>query len=187
MILCCSHNFNDWSDLWAFLTAIATITLAWIAYSQLNKLRSTNNTQILVHLEDEWNSNSMKIKRVELATYIKSYNETSIEERNYDKINLHLQPVFDFIEKIALLTNEGNFELKWVFHLYSYALQNYWELATNIGYLDYIRKFDNGNEFYDQYEILYNKLINKYKLSKSSADDLSNFIDEEINLNSTNF
>jgi hypothetical protein len=172
----------NWTEFWTFVAAIATIALALIAYFQLNKLRATNNSQILVHFEDEWNSNSMKDKRIELSKKLKVFIETPEDKKNCGDIDLYIQPVFDFIEKVALLTNEGNFELKWVYHLYAYAIQNYWELVTNTGYFTYVRKMNNGVEIYDQTEILYYKIINVYHLTKYSENDLLGFLEEEINL-----
>lgn len=39
-----------------FLVAIATFLLAIIAYIQLKKIVSQNETQIIFHLEQEWNT-----------------------------------------------------------------------------------------------------------------------------------
>src|SRR6185312_5027727 len=109
---CNCHHF-DWSLLWTALTAIGTIGLSVIAYYQLTKLRETNTIQLLVHIESEWNSSDMRKKRRTLAEKLKTALKDVEENKqiDYDELDNSVQDVFDYIEKLAFLTNDGSFEL----------------------------------------------------------------------------
>ncbi len=168
-----------------FLLSFITFLLVIVAYLQLSKLSSSNSLQILMHTEQEWNSNDMKLGRQILANKLKNYgtDKTHFHADYLIEIGNEIEYILDFFEKVGLFTKEGEIRLKYVYELYSYYLQGYWEQCEE----DYVKKIRikyKDDDLYSQCEWLYNKIIQKYKEEKLSKDDIIIFCSDESDLKS---
>ena len=83
-----------------------------------------------------------------------------------------------------MLSNNNEFKLDYVYNLYSYYMQSYWEIVCEYGYIDAVRTKYHDSTLYNQFETFYNKLMSnqKYQLEKYKIEDLKKFKNDEKNL-----
>ena len=165
-----------------------------VAVEQIKKTRESTNIQSLHNVLNRFNSKEMRKYRCNLAKYILNYEgdfenkisllKSDIDSRfNKDKIkasyfkNIIESVIYEF-EVLGYFKEKNIYELNDVYQLFSYEFQNYWLLAENIGYIDYLRGI--SNDFYDKFENLFKESISYeiYNVSDKYNDD-----DEKIKKN----
>ena len=114
MIECIQCHQFDWTIFWTMINAIATIGILAIAYFQFGKIRAQNSSQILFHLEDEWNGRPMRLKRKSLANELhKALIDPEIR-RSHLTLPNQIEDILNFFEKVSYLTNKGELDFELV-------------------------------------------------------------------------
>ena len=169
----------------ALTTAVATLILAGVGYFQLKKLHLSNSLNILFKLDYEWDSQRMRKRRKNLSSTLRFYlkkerNLNEISETDWVELQNIVEDVIDLFEKIGHLLKRKYFELETVYQMNSYYIQGYWEMCKKTGYVDKLRKEKEDNDFYNQFEWLYDTILKKYKLKAFTEKELLDFCEEEI-------
>ena len=179
MIQCICYQF-DWTIFWTMISAIATIGILMIAYFQFKKIRAQNSSQILFHLEDEWNGKPMRLKRKNLANELhKALINPEIRRSHLTLLN-QIEDILDFFEKVSYLTNKGELDFELVYQIYSHDLIYYWTIIEKLEFISYVRNNrPNGKNFYCHCETLFKKIIKERDKEMIEDNNLLKFCAEE--------
>jgi hypothetical protein len=103
----------------------------------------------------------------------------------WTKSKIIVEDVIDYFEKLAYFTKQGDFPFETVYDLYSYYVQGYWELCSKSLYIQRVRQQPNGDDFFADFEWLYNKLLTRRNLKPYNIEDFNRFCREERALTDT--
>jgi hypothetical protein len=195
----CDIDPIKWTDnvtaIAAIGTMIVTTFLVIVGWSQLRKIRESNNLQALEALYNQYMSLSFVRKRKRLAQFVSNFefggqkglsaiksffdvqNTSNIFNEDIPKIKNHFEDVIYLFQKIGYYSlTKKLFSLDDVYMLFSYEIQRYWILVeSKIGYVSFLRNNNlNGeNDFYKSFEEIFYKMIVYQIISQDNQMDCS--------------
>ncbi len=153
---------------WIAAGSIGTVGTLIFIFLQIKLTRIATSSDLILRLEDRFESKEFKDKRSKAVKVIK--------EKNIEKID-DIREVFDFFETIGILVRRNVLDKELVWSTFFYWVYNYYFLGKE--FLDSDR--ENFPRRYDEFVWLYKELyiIDKLKGGKTELEG-SNFLDEEI-------
>lgn len=172
---------SDLSYIASIVSALATVVLTIMAWDQLKKIRNQNDIQILIHLELEWNSDTMLIARRKCSQkYLESFKvgeEDGLKTKAIldPEFEATLQFVLDFFEKLAYFANgKGGLEYSAVKNMYRHYFTHYFRAACFVGYVNYTNTPLAGS-YYEHCNSLFAKLKSTENAKEISTQELNAF------------
>jgi uncharacterized membrane protein YciS (DUF1049 family) len=183
-----SHSILTENYIIAFSAFLAVL----VAYWQLDKIHIGNSLQLIIHLEEEWNSEKFRGNRKKLAQELKPFlsNHKSVKHlgnKDWEDLQSIVEDVIDFYEKLGSLVKCGRFPMETVYDMYSYYAIGCWECLKVIGYVERIKaEHENAKDFYEKFYWIYCRFITIEKLKnyfichrKWTIDNCKDFCEEE--------
>jgi hypothetical protein len=185
--ICCLYSFS-WSNMWAFVTAGATVALAIIAYWQINGLNKTAREEFLHKLKEgfftkdardlitliendslvfaeETKLKDFAIFKINISDTLKEYFKYSID---VDRQYYTTQEIDDFLlghlEDAGLLLKNNVIGIKDAEQQFEYYVTLVYENKEIKRYIDWARGDDT--DIYSNLKFLYEKL-KEFKILKS--------------------
>lgn len=170
-------SINETDALFYCLTAIATLAIVIVAYTQIRKLRENSESEFLLRIDERWTSKEILFARTiiheiyltvcnerklstdsmiqrEIGKRIKKMSET-IEEKRRFMLVLNL---LDFLETIGYLHKEENIKTPRLQALLGESLIFHYNVFRP--YIRHKRRKHGSKNFYKAFENLYNDLTN---------------------------
>jgi hypothetical protein len=171
------QNVTDLVGSEVFWIAIGSIgaisTLAFI-YLQIRTSKTIASAELLLKLEDQFYSATMRKHRKKLMTVLKK------DPRDYHNIN---EEILDFFEDIGFLTKKKVLSVELVWSTYCYWILRYYLLLQE--YIGWLRKRDDDTTYYRDFEHLYRENLKMEENRRGrkieiTPQQLQGFIDEEL-------
>jgi hypothetical protein len=193
------HNFNTFVkirfvsiDMGSLLIAIATFSLACVAWLQLTKLNRISKADFLIRIDERFNKKDLLEAKMIIDTFYRevtkkkpNLDEVEIAELISDKIKklgkdkkkqssrnfVLLLNQLDFLETISYFANQGYVQIDELDELYGYTLIWYYNIFKN--WITYRRIKYGKASYYCEFEevidkIKYNNVPKCNSQSKSS-------------------
>lgn len=184
-LIFCDVDPIKWTDnvtaIAAMGTMIVTTFLVIVGWSQLRKIRESNNLQALEALYNQYVSSSFVKKRKRLVQFIRHFefggqkgigamksffdvqNASDTFNEEIPKIKNHFEDVIYFFYKIGYYAlTKKLYSVDDVYVLFSYEIQRYWILVEyEIGYVSFLRNnaLNGEKDFYKSFEAIFYKMI----------------------------
>ncbi len=171
---------NEIDALLYYLTAIATVAVAFVAYTQITKLRDNNESEFLLRIDERWTSKQiLKARTIIYGLYLKARNNQDlssecipVQEANTmeDAIRkevggkilkmskdikenenfMYLLNLLDFMETISFFHNKKGISTKKLEALLGESLNFHYQVFKP--YIEYKRKQPYSKDIYEELE-----------------------------------
>ncbi len=160
-----------------FVPALGVLVAAIALYYQILRSRFSMNLDLVLKLDDRFNSIEFKKLRAKIAQ--------SILEHGKEQIDDDIEDVFDLFESVGYFVKHRALNKKIVWHTFYVWLHGYWSIGKDYIYL--LRLNKNDNTLYEDFQWLHNKLlmIERVKTKKQepellSQKEMTEFFEEEL-------